>query len=458
VSTSTKIREELKAKRAEASSAWAVFEPLRDQINTSEFKANSDEGKALVAKAHEASVEYSKLSEECKSLEAAYDQALEMDGVAAPSKSSPFDTESKDAEFAAAMMSKTPGERMVGDEGYEEFRKTVMQNGAFRWGIKGLSRDEHIAQIQSRYGVKTLLQSGSPTATSTNQGTLLVQPTRLPGYVELLQAPLKLRNLITVGATDTSVIEWIQQTAVASAAAEVAEATATSGSSGTKPESAMSFSLQHTNTEIIAHYIPTTRAALADMAQLRTLIDNQLVEGVARRLNTQILKGDGNAPNLKGILANTIQSQDDVVNGITAARKIERIMAAITKIRLAFLEPTAVLLHPNDYQEIRLAKDAMGQYYFGPPSQAGEATIWGLPMIEDVTVDQGSPVVGDWKQAVLYVQEDVSLYATDSHSDWFVRNMIAVLAEGRYALAVPRPDAFCEVDFSTDEKASTGWS
>jgi len=458
VSTSTKIREELQAKRADAASAWAVFEPLRDQINAEGFKASSDEGKELVAKAHDASASYQTIVEEMKGLEEAYGQALEMDGLTPPSKTSPFDMDSKDGEYAAALQYKTPGERFTDDEGYAEFRKAVQQKGAFRWGVKGMSREEHIAQIQSRYAMKTLLQSGSPTATSTNQGTLLVQPTRLPGFVELLQAPLKLRNLITVGATDTSVIEWIQQTAVAAAAAEVAEATATTGASGTKPESGMSFSLQHTNTEIIAHYIPTTRAALADMAQLRTLIDTQLVDGVARRLNTQILKGDGSAPNLKGILSWGVQSQDDVVNGITAARKIERIMAAITKIRLAYLEPTAVLLHPNDYQEIRLAKDAMGQYYFGPPSVAGEAQIWGLPMIEDVTVDQGSPVVGDWKQAVLYVQEDVSITATDSHSDWFVRNMIAVLAEGRYALAVPRPDAFCEVDFTTAEKASTGWS
>jgi HK97 family phage major capsid protein len=458
VSTSTQIREELKAKRAEATQAWAVFEPLRDQIAAEGFKASSTEGKELVAKAHQASAAYQAIVEGMKDLENSYDQALAMDGLTPPSKSSPFDMDSKDSEYAEYLAAKTPGDRFVGDERYAEFQKNV-HNGAFRFTVKGMTREEHIAGLQSRYAMKTLLQSGAPTQTSTNQGTLLVPPQRLPGFVELLQAPLKLRNLITVGATDSAQIEWLQQTAVASAAAEVAEATATSGTSGTKPESGMTFQLQNTPVQIIAHWIPTTRAALADMAQLRTIIDTQLVDGVARRLNTQILKGDGNAPNLKGILHQSgIQAQDDVVNGVTAARKIERIMAAITKIRLAFLEPTAVLLHPSDYQEIRLAKDAMGQYYFGPPSQAGEATIWGLPMIEDVTVDAGAPVVGDWAQATLYVREDVSITATDSHSDFFVRNMIAVLAEGRYALAVQRPDAFCTVDFSTAEKASTGWS
>lgn len=457
MSTSTKIREELQAKRQEAQQAWAVFEPLRDQITGDGFSASSDEGKSLIGKAHDASAEYSKARESMIELEESYGKALELDGLTPPSKTSPFDTEGKDAEFAAAMQYKTPGQRMTEDPEYAAFAEKV-HSGAFRWTVKGLSRDEHIAGLQSRYQMKTLLQSGSPTDTTTNHGTLLLRPQRLDGFVDLLQAPLKLRNLINVGATDSMQIEWLQQDSVASGAAEVIEATATGGSSGTKPESSMSFSLQNTPVQIIAHWIPTTRSALADMSQLRTLIDTQLVEGVARRLNTQILKGNGAAPNLAGILANSIQAQDDTVNSVSGARKIERIMAAITKIRLAYLEPNAVLLHPNDFQEIRLAKDAMGGYYFGPPSQVGESTIWGVPMIEDVTVDQGSPLVGDFQQATLYVREDVSLTATDSHSDYFVRNMIVVLAEGRYALAVQRPDAFCEVDFATAESASTGWS
>ncbi len=35
---------------------------------------------------------------------------------------------------------------------------------------------------------------------------------------------------------------------------------------------------------------------------------------------------------------------------------------------------------------------------------------------------------------------------TDSHADFFIRNMVAILAEERVAFAVTRPTAFVKVD------------
>jgi HK97 family phage major capsid protein len=451
VSTSKKLREELTAKRADAQKLWDEFVPLRDAIGSDDFDAKSDHGKQALDKAHETSKAYTILDGECKELFSSYEKALEMDGLSQPSTSPLAEKASKDREMLGLL---TPGQRVVRSDTYKaltEGSTLQSQNQAFRMEVKAMTRDEHINALRSRYDMKTLLQTENPAIASDSTGTLLNRPQRLPGFLEMLLAPLKLRNLITVGATDSNTVEWVRQTAVATGAREVAEATSTSGSSGTKPESGMSFDLQNTVVQTIAHWIPATRAALADMAQLQTIIDSQLLDGIARRLNTQILMGDGNAPNLAGILSHPILSQDDVVLADPGARKIERVLAAITKIRLAFLEPTAILMHPNDFQAVRLSKDSFGQYYFGSPSSTGETHLWGLPVIEDVTAPEGEPIVGDWSQAILYVREDVNILASDSHSDFFVRNMIVILGEGRYALAVPRPDAFCSVDFTTNE-------
>lgn len=449
--TSTKIREALLAKRQDAQKLWDEFEPLREAMNVEDFDPSSEDGKALMSKAFDAQKGYSLVNEECKELETNYAEALGLDGIDAPGKS-PLATK-EDTETLQNFQNSTPGERVVNSPEYQKLvgQGTFAGEGQdFKLRVKALTRDEHIATLRSRYEMKTLLQSGNVDDPA-DPGQTLLRPQRLPGYLSLLQAPLKLRNLITVGATDNNTVEWVRQTAVLAAAAEVAEATSTGGSTGTKPESAMAFDLQHTVVQTIAHWIPATRAALADMAQLRTLIDSQLLDGVARRLNTQILQGNGIAPNLEGILAQPIQDQDDIVQGSAGSRKIERVLAAIVKIRLAFLEPSAILMHPSDYEFVRLAKNLNNDYQFGRPSQSGEETLWGVPIIQDVTVAQGQPIVGDWSQAILYVREDVNVLATDSHSDFFVRNMIAILGEGRYALAVPRPDAFCTVDFDTGE-------
>jgi hypothetical protein len=39
-----------------------------------------------------------------------------------------------------------------------------------------------------------------------------------------------------------------------------------------------------------------------------------------------------------------------------------------------------------------------------------------------------------------------TITATDSHSDFFIRNIIAILAEMRAAFGIIRPSAFVEVD------------
>jgi hypothetical protein len=40
---------------------------------------------------------------------------------------------------------------------------------------------------------------------------------------------------------------------------------------------------------------------------------------------------------------------------------------------------------------------------------------------------------------------DAQIYTTDSHSDYFIRNLFVILAEERVALVVFRPSAFAKV-------------
>lgn len=451
--TVAELKKQYDEANAAARKGHAEFVEARKPLGSDDFDLKSDTGKQLFEKAQDLGNKYGELDQAAEEAKGLYIAELEMSGreTASLKGKTPFSIDAEDVRTnMKSLLEASPGRRVVESDGY----KAMIEAGDFSRDkthfhmnpAAALTRDEHIFQLKSGMAgleAKTLATTfGAP-------GSELLRPTRLPGFLPLLQAKLQLRNLISVGAIDGNALEWVKMTAIANNAAEVAEATASSGSSGAKPESGFEFSIESTTVKTIAHYIPATRAALADMAQLQTIIDSLLLDGVARRLNTQILSGDGSAPNLLGIL-NTegIQSQD-----ADSDRKIDRILKAITKVRLAFLEPSAILMSPLDFQDVRLKQDTTGNYLFGPPSTAGQTTMWGLPVIEDSTVEAGSPVVADWSQAILYVREEVNVLATDSHSDWFTRNLIAILAEGRYALAVPRPDAFCEVDFTTDDVA-----
>jgi HK97 family phage major capsid protein len=60
-------------------------------------------------------------------------------------------------------------------------------------------------------------------------------------------------------------------------------------------------------------------------------------------------------------------------------------------------------------------------------------------------VPDDTALVGDFTKAVLWLREGAQVLATDSHSDFFVKNLVALLAELRAALGVLLPSAFCKV-------------
>lgn len=439
-----KIREALEAKRSEAQQKWTVFDDLRKGMTENGYDPLKD--KELFEKAHDAQKDYAVVRDEADDLFKQYEQAVEMDGSVEPGKS-PFSDDDDDGKrkdfpyvwgpdgnlIPAGKTMKSPGELFAESEQVANLKAS---------GVLSMEKSHvHTGPVEviERDHVKTLLTGGGA------PGTQLLRNQRLPGIMPLLQAPMQISGLVTVGATDSNVIEWVRQSAIANNAAEVAEATATTGTSGTKPESGMTFVIENTPVQTIAHWIPATKQSLEDMPQLRTLVDGMLTEGVARRLNSQILNGNGTAPNLKGILATAgIGTQAFTVDAL------ETLLRAITQARLAFFEPSAVLMNPADFITMRLLKfSGTGEYMFGPPSQQGVQTVWGIPIILDSLQTAGFATVADWSQAILYVRSGVQVIATDSHSDFFVRNLVAILAEGRYALAVPRPQAFVNADIVT---------
>lgn len=256
--------------------------------------------------------------------------------------------------------------------------------------------------------------------------------------------PLTIRDLITTGTTNSDTIEYVRQGTHTNAAAAVAEATAASGGTGAKPESAMALSVVTETVKTVAHWIPATRRALADAGQLRTLIDGFLRYGLEEELEDQVINGDGVGENFTGIF-NTSNTSTQAYD--TSLLKTTR--AARTKVRtLGRATPTAYIMHPNDWQAMDLLQDGENRYYFGGPMVMGTPRLWGLPVIESEAITEGTALVADFRLAVLWDRQQAQILTSDSHSDFFIRNLIAILAEMRAAFGVLRPSAFVEIDLT----------
>ncbi len=303
-------------------------------------------------------------------------------------------------------------------------------------------------------------QKALVTGLSDTSGGAFVDSDRLGLRVGLepFERPLKLRDLVTGGRTQTDSIEYVRVTGFTNNAAPVAEATSSgpqtvSGAAlvnavggGYKPESAIATQRITTPVRTIAHWIPVTKRALSDAAQMMTLIDNFLEYGLEEELEDQMIAGDGTGENLEGVSnVSGVQAQAWDTNILTTTRK------AKTKVRVVGRSmPNGYVMHPSDVETLDLLSDNEQRYYWGGPAQSGMpgSTLWGLPVIESEAVPAGTAYVGDWKKSILWDREQSTITTTDAHSDFFVRNLVAILAEMRAAFGVIQPTAFVEIDLT----------
>ncbi|PWG13897.1 phage major capsid protein [Streptomyces sp. V2] len=329
----------------------------------------------------------------------------------------------------------------------ESFVKSGEFRGLMESAPNGVFGKDH--RVQSRpVGYKTLVTGGS----DTSGGAFVNNDLRgLQVGLTAFQRPLRLRDVVTNLTTTSDTIEYVRQTSQTNNASPVAESTTTAdpgsmnAANGVKPESAIAWAKVTTPVRTIAHWIPLTKRALSDASQVRSIIDAFLRYGLEEELEDQMISGDGTGENLDGLgNVSGVQAQAWDSDPLTTTRK------AKTKVRLVGRSvANAYLFNPADLETIDLLQDNEARYYFGGPSGVGTAgTLWGLPVIETEAVPAGTGYVGDFRKAVLWDREQASITISDSHANFFIRNMVAILAEMRAAFGIIQPNAFVEIDLT----------
>jgi HK97 family phage major capsid protein len=402
----------VEAKKAEASKAWTEFDALRKSAVAEgvDFAKNADAFEKLDA----AGKAYDAIRDEVADLEQKRARLIEMStegGVKA------------EVSGDAKADTKTFGEAFVKSDAY---REAVARVGQSQNAPVGTTDS---VKVLDRADVKTLLKvtSGGLAGVPQKDRQSLIVGAPLAG--------LDFLNVIASATTDSDVVEWLEETTYTNSAAETAE-----GSDS--PESALAFTVRTSNVKEIPHFIPVTRRALADAAFVESWVNNRLIDGVRRRLQTQVLSGNGTGENLTGIY-NTA-GIGSIDRSVTSTDMVESLHKCITTIRTnAFMEPDFIGIHPNDWEAIRLLKaSTAGTYQYGSPAEAGAQSVWGVPAIVHAAFTSGSPLVGVGREATLFVREGVSVAASDSHSDYFIKRQVALLATMRAAFAVTQPKAF----------------
>lgn len=321
---------------------------------------------------------------------------------------------------------KTIGEQFTDTEAYAKY----MSNG-----VKG---------VDSQAEFKTTLNTtGYPP-----------ESLRAPGILETaLRDPNAVIGLFDQIQTDQNAFVYLEETTFTNNAGEIAE----SGDISSANESALAFTERTESIRKIATFLPVTDELLADVSGIQGYVNSRLQTMMRLRMDNQLLNGNGSAPNLTGVLNKSGINTFAYGSYSGELRKIGQIYQAITEIRKdAFVEPDAIVMHPSDWYDIVTSTNAVETSGARNPlfvvaggfGADAAPTIWGLKVVPSTAIAEGTMLVGKFgggDAAQIVTRQGVDLAVSDSHSDFFAKNQLAIRLTMRMGFVVYKPTAFCSI-------------
>lgn len=432
-------REELATKRAALA---GVFTEAGDDLDMSKVTSIDGDSRAKAAEIRRRNTELTELGKEV-------DDLAELADIGATTKA-----DQDRAEALRRKAPKLPDGRKSASDGVDDQAIALKSLGDLFVESKAFTDYDRVqkagptAEVDleasfgrfiAAHGVKAALGIGDEVRYKATLDTLtgyVPQAVRLPTIITPGEQGPTVASLIPSGQTTQNAIPYMEETTATNAAAETAEGDA-------KPEATLAFTEKSSAVKKIAVFLPVTDELFGDVPAMRTYVENRLRSFVVMREDGQLLNGNGSGANLRGILQTVgIQTQAKGSDPVPDA-----IYKAITKVAVnAFLDASGVVIHPNDWQDIRLLRTTDGIYIWGSPSDAGPERIWGLAPVKTTRIAEGTSLVGAFRDAAqIFRRSAIAFAVSDSHSDFFQKNLLALRVEERLALVVFRPLGFCTV-------------
>lgn len=267
-----------------------------------------------------------------------------------------------------------------------------------------------------------------------------IQNIRVPMVDMVDRDELTLLDLISRGETAGN-FEYVQVISVTRNAKIVPEATSATDNAALKPVSEISTALADAKVYTYADGYDVTNQLLADAPAFASYMDQELRYSLDAVIEDKLLNGSGVSGEPKGIL-NTTGIQDHEFTGSTPKDLVKAIRRGITKVTRHGIggRVTAVLISPEDEEEIDLMEDGNQRFYGQGPFGLGPNTLWGRPRVTSERIEPGTFLLGDFKQIALLDREGLSVQAFNQHKDYAQRNMTYVRGELRAAQVVWKPN------------------
>ena len=252
-----------------------------------------------------------------------------------------------------------------------------------------------------------------------------------PGVIPGSFAPLTIRQMIPTITVASSSVSSLRELAWTNSAAETAENTL-------KPESAITFEPYNVQIETVAHFIKVSNQLLADAPAVAAYIDTRLRDGLAQRIDRQLLVGAGVTPNLSGL---TDAGNFTAFTATSGANLVESINKAKYDRWAAGEVVDTVIVNPADWAEMEMLREGSGSgaYLYGAPGTNAGAQPFGVSVVMSQHMPVGSFLIGALRSSAMIYQRQGAVVEMGFVNDDFTKNLVTVRAEERLGLGVDRP-------------------
>ena len=364
-------------------------------------------------------------------------KALAEHGLSVKQFMEKYDDEKKDIRSQLLELQQKMANRHVGgggggdSGGIAEMTELIMQSDQLKAFLGGSTQSVQIKIPLPMFKTAILNATGS------NQP--LVAADRRPGIVFAPQRRFTIRDLFSSIPTNSNMVEFCRELAFTNNAAPQGSTTSpdTATEGEAKAESAMTFELAQAPVITIAHWIPASRQVLSDAPALQRHVDSRLLYGLKLEEEDELLNGTGANGKLNGLINNATAFS----GGSTNLSPLDTLALGIGQLAATEYEPTGFILNPVDWwsDRILLKKNTQGNYILGDPAQMTEPRLWGLPVAVTNTMPQGKFLCLDaGRTGYIADRADATVRIAEQHSDYFTRNLVAILCEERLTLVIEK--------------------
>lgn len=266
---------------------------------------------------------------------------------------------------------------------------------------------------------------------------------RVPGYKFDPTRPTHIRQLLAQGSTQSDVVRFVKESGYSNGAAATAEGT-------TLTQSDFDMTAADANVRKIGTYFRISEEMLADTPQLTSYLSARAPEKLLEVEDTQILSGNGSAPNLSGIITDaTAFAAGDLADSVDNANEFDAIVAALNQLAGANYNADTILLNPSDFHKILLLKDSQNNYLKDQVYSGLQPVFMGVKVVLNTAIAAGSFLIGNFGVGTqLWVRDGINVEFFREDGTNVRDGFVTVRVSERVALTNYLPNAFVKGTFA----------